>query len=326
MQDNSIIYEINHIFLLNLDNILSNISRETFWELDEGQYRILNSIAKKGPMNLSEIGELTSSKKFANGFDRWGVKQRLYGSSYYIGLISNDYVFESKINKKENRYHLTLKGLISSLSTINFDDHYLVKRYSKTLSKYTKQSNIKNILNYIKLEIAYFLFCNTILGFNLRKFKFLKKYLDKNRYYEKANFHLDFGIEETDLKKNKSTFNKLEIEYGKSYRFAIWSASYQTTDQVFSAWKKSQIKKIPINPKVKEIVALNNYNRYWHHIIDLEKIDMNTSEQVWFFLNTNGFDARPKIINMKKPELDALFQNRQNRRHLTSFLSFIRIN
>ncbi|MDE2588884.1 MAG: hypothetical protein KGL95_04385, partial [Patescibacteria group bacterium] len=99
---------------MNIDTVLSICSREVFSGLESGEYRILSILAKNGPLNQKEMGILAS--KYASSFDRWGVKKRLNGSLYFIGLIPCDYVQTIKINKKETKYGLTVKGLLVVLS------------------------------------------------------------------------------------------------------------------------------------------------------------------------------------------------------------------
>ncbi len=311
---------------MNIDDLLTQSSKEIFSGLEEGQFWILRFLAESGKMNMRELGDKISSG-YAGGFDRWGVKKRLYGTRHYHSLIGYDYVYPIRINKKETQYYLTLKGLMASLVKVSFNDHFLIKRYKKYILKYSNQQKTNDLLEFIKLEISYLLYSNVILGINWFKFRFIKKFLENNRNYEKANYHLELGIDEEDYlsQKQKSIYNKLQIKYGHFYKQSRFNAYYYTPDQVFREWKKSQIKKSDFKSEIEESIMLNTYTKHWFKLIDLQKIDMNTSELVWSYLNTNGFDVRQKLINMKKDDLKLLFQNRQNKKYLTSFMSFVRL-
>lgn len=313
---------------MNIDKIIQNSAKEVFFGLESGQLRILQLLSLNGPTNLTELGKLTSKKRTYTGFDRWGVKKRLQGSGNFNGLIPNDYVYEYQINVKEKKYSLTLKGFIASLVFIKFEDHYLIKQYQKTIEKYlSDKTHLKYVLDYIKKEIAYFLYANAMQGINMFKFKFLKKHINKNRNYEKANYYLDAGIEDDELPPLiKNEFQKLRREYGKSYQNASKSAWYYTPEKVFREWKKHIIKKTDFNPQIKESIVLNNYTKYWYNLIDLPKIDEDLHQQVTFFLDTNDFDVRMKIINMKKDDLTLLLKDERIGKYLTSSMTAIRLH
>ena len=91
---------------MDIDKIILYSACDLFSDLEIGQQRILKFIGTKGPMNLTELGKLTT-KGTVNGFDRWGCKKRLEGTSWLIGLIPYDYIIKIKINKKETKYGLT---------------------------------------------------------------------------------------------------------------------------------------------------------------------------------------------------------------------------
>jgi len=283
-------------------------------------------LAINGSMNITRLGEHTTKGR-TNVFDRWGILRRLKGSSYYSGLIPHDYVYMVKKNKKETICHLTLKGFFASLGFVDFDKQYLVSRYESTLRKSCKKNDVKIILDYIKNETTFLLYYNALQGLNWFRFRFLKKFIIKQRTDYKGNFNLESEIEEDDLLASEKTiFDKVNKAYGKAYRDCIFFSGYYDSDKVFREWKKHQIKKQKFDCDIKRSIIMNNYSRYWQEFFDLPKIDMNTSENIWFYLDVNGFDIRPKIINMKKKDLKVLFENRQNVKYLTSFMTSIRLN
>lgn len=172
---------------------------------------ILSILAKNGPLNQKEIGILAS--KYASSFDRWGVKKRLNGSLYFLGLIPCDYVQIIKINKKETKYGLTVKGLLAVLYQTRFEDIYLIKRFSEFLKKWTTDSKwIDYTLNYIKYEISYFLFYNHVQGIGWTKFRFLQDYLWKTRL--KGGYPV-LDIDEDIPKNQKVLLEAIKQQLGK---------------------------------------------------------------------------------------------------------------
>lgn len=309
------------------DVILKNASLNLFAGLEEGQIRILEILAINGPMNITKLGKYTSKGRM-NVFDRWGILRRLKGSSYYLGLISHDYVYTVKKNKKETIYHLTLKGFFASLGSVDFDKQFLVSRYESTLRKSCKKSDAKIILDFIKNETTFLLHYNALQGLNWFRFRFLKKFIIKQRGVDyKGNFNLESEIEEDELlDSEKNIFDRVIKAYGKAYNNCRFFSLYYEPDKVFREWKKYQIKKQKFDSTIKRSIIMNNYSRYWQEFFDLPKIDMNTSENIWFYLDVNGFDIRPKILHMKKADLEDLFANRQNVKYLSSFMTAVRLN
>jgi len=109
---------------MNYDKIMTQTVEQIFSNLEEGQIPIIQLIAENGPLNSKQIGKITS--RFTQGFDRWGVKKRIEGSTQFLGLIPHDFLKKKKINLKESRYELTLKGIFASLITTSFEKNYLI--------------------------------------------------------------------------------------------------------------------------------------------------------------------------------------------------------
>jgi len=169
----------------NSDHFLKISSKKVFENLKESDYRILQAIAKNGFLSLTEIGEKTSHYKYTyNSFDRWGVKARFTESNQSIGLITNEYVYKTKINKKESKYSLTLKGLLAVLSKMDFENIFLIKRYRKFLKTQTNDKRIIQFaMDFIKIEIALILSYNWGRGLNLTKFKSFQYYWQEFKQY-----------------------------------------------------------------------------------------------------------------------------------------------
>jgi len=187
-------------------------------------------------MNVTELGKKTSAPKYSyHGLTRWGVKSRLYGSNKYLGLIPNQFVSPIKINKKEIRYTLTLKGLCTILAKTDFERIFIVKKYREFLKSFTKNKNmLKWSMDFIKSEIKLVLYYNYLKGLNLTKFKQLRLYWDEFKSYDDKviqSFFLDikfldkYGYYEEIKKEYLKLFFILDhtthpIEWGVKHDFA----------------------------------------------------------------------------------------------------------
>lgn len=280
-----------------MDNLLSTTSNEIFSHLECGQKRIIEILAKSEPLNLTEIGELTS--KFTIGFDRWGVKDRIYGSDKFHGLIFMDYVYKFKINKKETKYGLTIKGLLAALRTVKFNQLYLIKRYEQFLNNYTnKQDLIQRILLYIKSEIAYLLYCNYIQGINWTKFRFLKSYLQQiGKEREYPNNYLDIRMERNMLlSTQKKIFQSLLQTYSKNHKNTCFIIGYVDP---LNAWNKLMINQ-KNNPKITakflEIIGLTVFVSQWYKYIDSFILKKKVPDLVNEYLAINGVDPYELVV------------------------------
>lgn len=297
---------------MDVDKILEESSFEVFGGLEEGQLRILRFIAKNGLLNLRELGQLTS--KYASGFDRWGVRKRLEGTSKFLGLILNDYVTKIRINKKETKYGLTLKGMITCLSFMKFEDIYLISHYKQILMNYSQDdSKVELILSFIKNEIANLLYYNYIQGINWLKFRFLKSYLNHLRDYNTDSFYLHIEIDLKSLQKTeRSTYDWLKKLYGDTYQLAIHSAGYIDPNKVYRDWIKKLKQESSFNPKIKGTIALFIYLRLWSELIDEHKKEMNVSQLVGAYLDFHRFDYGKSIVHMPKKDLEIIFGRGSN--------------
>ena len=158
----AIIRKLSHI--LSLD--LSKMSQQIF-DLEESEKRILNYLALKGPMNLSQLAEHTT--KYAFSLDRWALKKHLYGSSRFMGLIPYEYVSVTHSNKKENKYELTTKGVLASMAVVPLDLNTTFQKYVKFVTRLpSSDANVfvkKCLSEFMRLLLAW----HYLNGINLKK-------------------------------------------------------------------------------------------------------------------------------------------------------------
>ena len=298
---------------MDIDTILQDSSKAIFSNLESYHILILIQIARQGPQSATQIEDFGFHHPSIGNFNRWELKRRLEGSHRFMGLIPFDYIQKIKINKKETRYGLTLKGFLACLSLLEFDRIYLIKRYREILMKYSNNDSktVEAILQYIKNEVAYLLYYNYIQGINWLKFRFLRQYVEKLRISYRGNFHLYFEFDRSLLNKTeKSTFEWLERKYGKSYQLARLLMGWVDPDKVFKIWTKKLKNESIFDPKIKKIISLYLYGRLWHVLIDNPKREMNDSQLVGTYLDLEGFDMRPHILKMSKKDRDTIFRHK----------------
>ncbi|MGB9003777.1 MAG: hypothetical protein WCC52_08235, partial [Nitrosotalea sp.] len=131
---------------------------------------------------------------------------------------------------------------------------------------------------------------------------------------EKGNFNLYFEIDKSLIdKKQRLFFECLQRQYGKSYKQArIFSMSYVDPTKVYRSWVKKLKTKKEFNTKIREILGLCLYGRFWHELIDSPKKEMSDSALVGNYLEVEGFDFRPHILKMSKKELESVFGHKVN--------------
>ena len=117
----------------------------------EPPYRfILKYLAmKKNPekgASLADICRFTSNSE--PPLTRRKVSKKIQGTNQTIGLIPIEYLFQKKENKhrwgqQESTYHLTLKGMLATLSTgIHLDKIYLYQNYINYISDFLQDAKI----------------------------------------------------------------------------------------------------------------------------------------------------------------------------------------
>jgi len=258
----------------NSELFLKISSKKVFENLKESDYRILQAIAKNGFLNLKEIGEKTSHYKYTyNSFDRWGVKARFTESNQSIGLITNEYLYKTKVNKKESKYCLTLKGLLAVLAKMDFENIFLVKRYHRFLKTQTDDKKIIQFaMDFIKTEIALILYHNSGRGLNLTKFKSFQYYWQEFKQYNE-NTVQKFFLNAWNLMPEhyRENYENIKKEYLKSFFILDGSTtpfSWLNIDDITYGKKEA-------NQKLREIIDL------WYLFIDRFEIAKEYSGKDW---------------------------------------------
>jgi len=141
---------------------------QQIFDLEESEKRILNYLALKGSMNLSQLAEHTT--KYAYSLDRWALKKHLYGSSRFMGLIPYEYVSVTHSNKKENKYELTTKGVLASIAVVPLDLNTTFQKFVRFVTHYlpSKGSNVfvkKCLSEFMRLLLAW----HYLNGISLKK-------------------------------------------------------------------------------------------------------------------------------------------------------------
>jgi len=142
---------------------------QQIFDLEESEKRILNYLALKGSMNLSQLAEHTT--KYAFSLDRWALKKHLYGSSRFMGLIPYEYVSVTHSNKKENKYELTTKGVLASMAVVPLDLNTTFQKYVKFVTRLpSSDANVfvkKCLSEFMRLLLAW----HYLNGISLKKQK-----------------------------------------------------------------------------------------------------------------------------------------------------------
>lgn len=199
------------------ESSVSLLSRRLFSDLDESDYRILVLLARFGMLNEAQIGIFTS-EKYAISFDRWGVKRRMNGTIHYVGLLPNDFVYALKINKKETRYGLTLKGILAVLARVKFEKIHAVQKYRKDLEKINKnQTMLKLALECIMAEIRLILYHNYINGFEWTRLKILRAYWHEFKQYDENVIQKFFTNRQGKDTKIETDYNMIKNDYLTKY-------------------------------------------------------------------------------------------------------------
>lgn len=319
---------------MTIDDKLSEYSFEVFWELETGQQRIIKFLAKNGPLNITELGKM-NTRYTLPGFDRWGVLNRIKGSSKFLSLLDYDYLQEIQINKKETMYELTLKGLMYSLSSVPFEDNYMIKRYRKFLKTHLKKSkDIEEIIQFIKYEIAYVLRYNAVEGINWKKYTSIPGYLENQREPGKIDsFYINFHTELDPEKQYPTEIDELKKEYSNLHHWCWYNVQGSLTpmksissEQIFREWKKFVLNNRTFNPVYLKHIIYNLFCRMWMFAIIEPHFDENIHDLVWYYFQIRGFDLRPKLINMSKRDYEKFMENEQVREKLASMFGSIRLN
>lgn len=283
----------------NSELFLKTSSRKVFENLKESDYRILQAIAKNGFLNLKEIGEKTSKYIYTyHSFDRWGVKARFTESNQSIGLITNEYLYKTEINKKESKYCLTLKGLLAVLAKVDLENIFLVKRYQEFLKTLTNDKKIIQwAMDFIKTEIAMILYYNLGRGLNLTKFKSFQYYWQEFKQYNENTAQI-FFLNSFSLmpEYHREVYDKIKKEYLKLF-FVLDGCTTPLSwldidDLTYEKKEENQI--------LREVIDL------WYLFIDRFMISEEHSGQDWKRTDLSPYyDIEFWIEEKKEPSKEA---------------------
>lgn len=265
---------------LDINPLLRESSRKVFSGLDETYSRILIIIGTHGTLNQREIGDKTND--YAQGFDRWLVKNRLEGSKQHFGLIKYEFVYRAEINRKERRYGLTTKGLLALLAWKKFENISIVKRYRQFLYRIIPDKKIITwSIDFIKHEIALILCYNYLRGLDLTRFKSLQLYWDSFKKYDNNvidNFFLNKTLMGTD---ESSVYEQIKNQYMKLY-----SILDLTTFPLY--WK-------------------HNTNYYYHKASDPKELFRRYVDGWYRHISMYEIEERPADFDLKRDDLRGLY-------------------
>jgi len=170
---------INNGFRFNDE--ISKMVDELFY-LDKYESVILEVIAENGPLTAYQIKNI--GKDRVERVTRNKVKLRLEGKlkDFLIVVKSDNY---RNTGKTKKHYHLTLKGLIASLSTTSFDENYLIIKYLEFLVQEANKYYIPEMtIQLIKYNIALYLIKNVIDDSKLTDVSNIEAKISKFNSYE----------------------------------------------------------------------------------------------------------------------------------------------
>lgn len=297
---------------MNESDMLKITSQSVFEDLETGEIWILKFLARHGPMNLNELG-INAPKGGGidrTSFDRWGVKKRLTGSKHFTGLIPANYIYEVKLNKKETKYCLTIKGIFASLATTKFENIFQIKQYYNVIKQYCDDKKlIELIMNYIKSEVSFILYFNYLQGANWTNFRTLFEYISSIE----EDFHspMFFPLQPVFIKQSKSKqLDFFRIENMKLF-YAVHASIpffYPNSDLIFNISNK----KYQPTKNEREQIILTILTKYWFHFLDEQKIDIDIFELARdLFLYTN-----PKITLYSDDEEYAVLATSEAKKYL----------
>lgn len=246
-----------------------NIFREVFYtyETRYNTYRIIKSLTENGMMNLDELGKKTSG--YAIGYDRWGVKTRLDGSSRFMGLIPKDYIKKNQINKKETKYTLTTKGIISALKFVDFKKIINVKQYEKFLQTIANDDSlVHQIMSYVECEIKLIVYHAFMNGINWSKLISLNHILETSKN-ELMKF--DYNLPESNFdEKEKRTY----LQFCETYNL-LWKNVFEEIPFAHNSPRtKYQLKKYT-KLELEKNEILNSLCFRWYLFLDSDFIKLN---------------------------------------------------
>ena len=229
----------------------------TIFSLEKEEKGIFFSIAKMGPLILTDLGKITNNYGEWE-IDRGTVKRKIKGTNTFPGLLEYEYIvekeYESRIRGKNGVYYcLTTKGILASLGTgITLEKTYLFKKYINFiknkleqeiqnrepklyLDKIVKENLLNIATQHIKNSILLFLSWHEAHGINIKNKTQMNWYfVDFFKNYD------EYIYEKFPQVKNKN----------QESRYKIILQEYFITFKIISGIKKSIQEKISKNHKL----------------------------------------------------------------------------
>jgi len=287
---------------MDIDIVLSKTAIEIFTNLETGEGRIIKIIAKNGPLNKKEIGKATS--RYTMGFDRWGVKKRLYGSKQFEGLISNDCIFPIKTNHKETKYGLTLKGLFS-LHSLDFKKNYLVQNFNSNLKKKIDDQKIRDwIIDFIKFEIALILYYIRIQGLDWTRYKQTRFYIQNLKQNSEEILVPFYFNREIMNEKQKKEYDEIKDEYLKLVMILKWIKSI-FSEKVEDFKDRETFKKNKEKREIDEL--LHDSTNNWYMNLDLLDSHINKKRIKESFVSRDPYYNTSKYVKKKMKKWSQTF-------------------
>jgi hypothetical protein len=150
-------------------NRLLSRSSQRLYDLDKESVNILSILARTGTCNYQEIAQVG----FHHNIDRFMVKRRIEGTAKFDGLEPLGFVKvkrgRRRYNKEEQKFSLTLKGFMASLSKVAFEDNYLVKHFYEFITSWSNNdvALASVFVQCMKFDLALFMLQHRISGINL---------------------------------------------------------------------------------------------------------------------------------------------------------------
>jgi|APSaa5957512535_1039671.scaffolds.fasta_scaffold11590_9 hypothetical protein len=297
---------------LDLKKIFKLYSNSLF-ELTKDQKIVLSLIAKHGPSTEYQLGKLG----FNRGLNRDSVVRILRGrESSKNSLIENNYVVLTNTKQFRNTgkirrvYGLSLKGMLSVLGHVNFEDFYLVKNYFNYLyNGYNDQTLSLLSILLVKYNLLLILSWHYSKGIELSKLHNTKNYfLDwilSNELMKIDSTYSSIIDSKDNLLSYRDSFfailsviSKLIKELGKNFE-ADWSELDVTDKNSIPNHLWKNIQQWPFlleHLQLKDMKSFTKSSKQMHYSINQQNLS-NKQKQILsqFKLSPKLFDDNPKF-------------------------------
>ena len=313
------------------------LSNEVF-QLDDTYKLILKCmIQKKDAYKGTNEAEIVryfgqSTAPYAQ-IKREAIHKRLYGTSKTMGLVESEYVFVKPEKRKrgghqEKTFHLTVKGLLASLSTkIPLEKIYLFENYIRFISDIADDKRITSIIKQkIINDIHIFLLWHKINGIYLKQLVLRHEYITEffNKPFLKDFIYFSSGL--TD-KQSTSIAKNYFVEY-----FALESCiSLLYEKKIIPAYRDlihfeghGDVKIGNVREEDRFLIDLNSFITEWQFYIEaLQTVGGKKTNEIFnaehfdiiprYRFDINGSEVQSKIIQIfKKSGVKIKFSRRND--------------